>query len=95
MLDVDRSPLFECTGICLDLGGREILKDISLKVEPGEVLGIIGPNGAGKMSLFEVLSGRMQARSGSIRFRGKAVIDLKLYERAPWYWAHLPDPRDA
>lgn len=82
MVDIDRSPLFDCTGICLDLGGREILNDISLKVESGEVLGIIGPNGAGKTSLFEVLSGRMQARSGAIRFRGKAVTDLKLYERA-------------
>ena len=51
--------LFSCSGIHLDLGGREILRNISLKVEVGEVLGIIGPNGAGKTSLFEVLSGRL------------------------------------
>lgn len=76
------TPLFECEGICLALGGREILNDISLSVEPGEVLGIIGPNGAGKTSLFEVLSGRIQAKSGSILFHGKTVTDLKLYERA-------------
>jgi len=82
VVDIDRPALFECTGICLDLGGREILNDISLTVEAGEVLGIIGPNGAGKTSLFEVLSGRIQARSGSIQLRGKAVTDLKLYQRA-------------
>ncbi len=79
-----RSPtsLFECADICLELGGREILNQISLQVEPGEVLGIIGPNGAGKTSLFEVLSGRLQPKSGSIRFRGEVVTYLKLYERA-------------
>ena len=47
--------LFACKEIFLDLGGREILKDISLQVASGEVLGVIGPNGAGKTSLFEVL----------------------------------------
>jgi branched-chain amino acid transport system ATP-binding protein len=75
-------PLFQCSGICLDLGGREILRDISLEVEQGEVLGIIGPNGAGKTSLFEVLCGRVQAKSGAVRFRGQAVTGLKLHERA-------------
>ncbi len=75
-------PLFSCSGIALDLGGREILRDISLHVQPGEVLGIIGPNGAGKTSLFEVLSGRMQPKSGSVNFKGRDVTALRLYERA-------------
>ena len=78
---IDR-PLFECAGIYLNLGGREILRDISLTVEAGEVLGIIGPNGAGKTSLFEVLSGRQQPKAGVIRFRGQAVTELKLHQRA-------------
>jgi len=75
-------PLFACQGIHLDLGGREILRDISLAVAAGEVLGIIGPNGAGKTSLFEVLSGRMRPKSGTVTFKGRDVTGLKLHERA-------------
>ncbi len=75
-------PLFSCSGIYLDLGGREILRDISLSVRPGEVLGIIGPNGAGKTSLFEVLCGRIPPKSGRVRFQGRDVTGLKLFQRA-------------
>jgi branched-chain amino acid transport system ATP-binding protein len=77
-----RQPLFACDGIPLDLGGREILRDISLQVRAGEVLGIIGPNGAGKTSLFEVLSGRLSPKRGTVTFKGKDVTRLPLYERA-------------
>jgi branched-chain amino acid transport system ATP-binding protein len=75
-------PLFGCKDISLDLGGREILKGISLSVERGDVLGIIGPNGAGKTSLFEVLSGRMRPKTGAVFFRGKDVTSLPLFARS-------------
>ncbi|MGX5776920.1 ABC transporter ATP-binding protein [Methylorubrum zatmanii] len=74
--------LFSCRNITLDLGGRSILREISLDVAPGEVLGIIGPNGAGKTSLFEVLSGRIPPKSGTIHFRGQDVTRLNLQRRA-------------
>jgi branched-chain amino acid transport system ATP-binding protein len=54
MLMRPEGQLFSCSGIYLDLGGREILTNISVQVDAGEVLGIIGPNGAGKTSLLEV-----------------------------------------
>jgi branched-chain amino acid transport system ATP-binding protein len=76
------SPLFACSDITLDLGGRSILHGISLSVEPGEVLGIIGPNGAGKTSLFEVLSGRMPPKSGSVHYEGRDITALPLHWRA-------------
>jgi branched-chain amino acid transport system ATP-binding protein len=74
--------LFACESISLDLGGREILRDINLNVGIGEVLGIIGPNGAGKTSLFEVLSGRLMPKSGRVTFQGQDVTHLPLYRRA-------------
>jgi branched-chain amino acid transport system ATP-binding protein len=46
------------------------------------VLGIIGPNGAGKTSLFEVLSGRLAAKNGKVRFKGQDITRLPLYARA-------------
>jgi branched-chain amino acid transport system ATP-binding protein len=78
----NRTALFSCDGISLDLGGREILRDIKLHVDIGEVLGIIGPNGAGKTSLFEVLSGRVSPKSGTVRFKDRDVTSLPLYARA-------------
>ncbi len=75
-------PIFSGQDISLDLGGREILRRISLEVSRGEVLGIIGPNGAGKTSLFEVLSGRLQPKSGRVMFQGKDVTKLPMFARA-------------
>lgn len=74
--------LFACENITLELGGRQILNGVSLHVDAAEVLGIIGPNGAGKTSLFEVLSGRMQPKSGRVIFDGKDVTSLALQKRA-------------
>jgi branched-chain amino acid transport system ATP-binding protein len=74
--------LFSCSGIYLDLGGREILTNISLAIDAGEVLGIIGPNGAGKTSLFEVLSGRLMPKKGVVTFKGINVTILALSARA-------------
>ncbi|WP_409189315.1 ABC transporter ATP-binding protein [Bradyrhizobium sp. RDM4] len=74
--------LFSCSGVSLDLGGREILRNIDLHVRAGEVLGIIGPNGAGKTSLFEILSGRMRPKSGTVVFKGENVTGLPLYSRS-------------
>ncbi|WGR98020.1 ATP-binding cassette domain-containing protein [Bradyrhizobium sp. ISRA443] len=75
-------PLFSCSGIHLDLGGREILRNINVHVGVGEVLGVIGPNGAGKTSLFEVLSGRMAPKAGQVTFKGQDVTSLPLHRRA-------------
>ena len=82
MEDQSSAPLFSCENLSLDLGGREILRDIDLEINAGEVLGIIGPNGAGKTSLLEILSGRYTPKTGNVFFKGKDLTGLHLYERA-------------
>ena len=46
--------LLSCDNISLKLGGRDILKNVSLDVDNAQVLGLVEPKGAGKTSLFEV-----------------------------------------
>lgn len=79
---IDDTPCFACEGVSLSLGGRQILKDVSLSVRRGELLGLIGPNGAGKTSLFEVLSGRYQAQRGEVYLDGKPLAGLDIFQRA-------------
>lgn len=73
---------FACEDLSLDLGGREVLRNISFELRRGEVLGIIGPNGAGKTSLLEILSGRYRPKTGKVFFDGRDINDLSLFERA-------------
>lgn len=82
MAGSDVTPIFSCDNLSLDLGGREVLRNIGFELRPGEVLGIIGPNGAGKTSLLEILSGRYQPKSGRVTYKGRDITSLKLFERA-------------
>jgi ABC-type branched-subunit amino acid transport system ATPase component len=74
--------VFSCSGVSLQLVGRQILDDVGLAVRPGEVLGLAGPNGAGKTSLFEVLTGRYRAQRGTVTLAGRDITKLAPYRRA-------------
>lgn len=72
----------EVKQISKNLGGLEVLKDVSISVEIGERRAIIGPNGAGKTTLFNVISGVYKPNQGKIYILGKNVTDLALYRRS-------------
>lgn len=63
-------------------GGREILKGISLEVEPGTVAAVVGPNGAGKSTLLKVISGYLRPASGSVSVGGVDPASLHPAERS-------------
>jgi len=56
-------------------GKMEILRGVSLRVEPGQIVSIIGPNGAGKSTVFRTLFGLLPARQGSVRFADEDVTN--------------------
>jgi Fe-S cluster assembly ATP-binding protein len=66
------------------VGGKEILRGLTLSVKPGEVHAIMGPNGAGKSTLGNVLAGRegYEVTGGSVQFEGKDLLALEPEERA-------------
>ncbi len=69
-------------GLSRRFGGVYALRDVDLRVEPGELRGIIGPNGAGKSTLFHLIAGHLRANSGAISLRGQAIEGLGPHERA-------------
>lgn len=65
--------MLELYDISKYFGGLTALKEVSLKVEEGEFLGLIGPNGSGKTTLFNVVSGVLKPSSGRVNFMGKDI----------------------
>ena len=66
------------------IGGREILKGLSLDLRPGQVHAIMGPNGAGKSTLGNILAGRegYEVTEGRVEFEGRDLLELEPEERA-------------
>ena len=69
--------LLEVSNVSKWFGGNPVLQDISFAIEPGEVVGLIGPNGAGKTTLFNVITGFLRPRSGSLSFEGREIAGAK------------------
>ena len=57
------------SGVCKSFGGLEVLHDVSLDCNPGEIVGLIGPNGAGKSTLINAITSLMPVSSGESPFR--------------------------
>ena len=62
--------------------GRTVVKDVSISVRSGEVVGLLGPNGAGKTTSFYMVMGLIRPDGGSVSFRGVDVTHIPMYKRA-------------
>jgi ABC-type branched-subunit amino acid transport system ATPase component len=58
-----------------NFGGLEVLRDLNLEVQEGEICGLIGPNGAGKTTFFNIISGLLEPSGGTIIFDGTDITD--------------------
>ena len=74
-------PILATRNLGLDIGGAQIVVDVSLEVADGELLGIIGPNGAGKTSLFNLISGLYRPTAGVVELAGKDITHAATYRR--------------
>jgi branched-chain amino acid transport system ATP-binding protein len=73
--------LLKVEGLTKAFGGLVAVKDVSLSVAPGEVLGLIGPNGSGKTTLLNLIAGAIRPDAGLIRMNGEDVTRLSNHLR--------------
>jgi ABC-type lipopolysaccharide export system ATPase subunit len=63
-------------------GSRKVVKDVSLAVQKGEVVGLLGPNGAGKTTSFYMIVGLVRADAGEIAIDGQPVEHMPIHRRS-------------
>jgi branched-chain amino acid transport system ATP-binding protein len=70
-------PILEAEGVTKYFGGLAAVSQVDFGVDQDKVVGLIGPNGAGKTTLFNLISGALAPREGTIRFNGQNITGLK------------------
>ena len=84
------SSRLEVLHLAKSYGSRKVVKDVSLVVEKGEVVGLLGPNGAGKTTSFYMIVGLVRCDAGDIRIDGQSVAQMPIHRRSRLGLSYLP-----
>jgi lipopolysaccharide export system ATP-binding protein len=82
--------LLRAEGVTVVKSGRVIVRDVSVTVPAGEVLGVLGPSGAGKSTFFGALAGEEAMASGKVEMGGEDVSTLPLWKRSRKGLGYIP-----
>ena len=85
--------MLKLSNVSAKYGGLVALSEVSLEVNPGELVAVIGPNGAGKTTLFKAISGIVPLAGGSISFDGRDLAGVRASKRPHLGIAHVPEYR--
>ncbi|HEY8337031.1 MAG TPA: branched-chain amino acid ABC transporter ATP-binding protein/permease [Tardiphaga sp.] len=72
-----RAPLLQVDGVSKRFGGLTAVRDMSLDISRGEILGLLGPNGAGKSTMFNLIAGSLGISGGTVTFNGERIDGLR------------------
>ena len=70
--------------------GRQVVRDVSLSIDSGQIVGLLGPNGAGKTTCFYMVVGLVGPDAGRITLDGSDITGLPMHERARLGLGYLP-----
>lgn len=83
-------PVLQASNLAKAYKGREIIKDVSLTISSGEIVGLLGPNGAGKTTCFYMIVGIVNADRGTISLDDRDLTKLSINGRAKNGVGYLP-----
>jgi lipopolysaccharide export system ATP-binding protein len=80
----------QAIGLIKDYRGRKVVDNVSLELNPSEIVGLLGPNGAGKTTTFYMIVGLCATSGGHVRLCGESITDMPMYQRARSGISYLP-----
>ena len=82
--------MLTATNLAKSYKGRKVVRDVSLSVDQGEIVGLLGPNGAGKTTCFYMIVGLIKADGGNVQLSGQSLTSLPIHQRAAYGLSYLP-----
>ena len=76
------NPIIKTSGIDYSFKNKQILHNINLQINRGEILGLVGPNGAGKTTIFNILTGLIKPNNGTIEINGTNLNYLSITQKS-------------
>ena len=90
MTNKDSSSVLQANSLQKRYGSRTVVRDVSIEVTSGEVVGLLGPNGAGKTTSFYMIVGLVPLDGGDILLNDKKISHLPIHERSRMGLSYLP-----
>ncbi|ADU91790.1 LPS export ABC transporter ATP-binding protein [Taylorella equigenitalis] len=90
MIPINSDGTLKAIGLRKDYGKRSVVKNVSLEVNSGEIVGLLGPNGAGKTTSFYIIVGLVPADYGAIQIDDRDITTLPIHKRAKIGLSYLP-----
>jgi branched-chain amino acid transport system ATP-binding protein len=69
--------LLQVSGLTKSFGGLTAVKDVDIRIDQGDILGMIGPNGAGKTTVFNLVTGIYRPDRGTVEFDGHSIVGMR------------------
>ena len=93
MKQVTKLPLLQTQGLCAWYGAAQVLFDVDLNVQQGEVVALMGRNGAGKSTTLKTIMGLLDKRQGCVQFAGQEISRMPAYRIARMGLGFVPEDR--
>ena len=82
--------MLTATNLAKSYKGRKVVRDVSLSVDQGEIVGLLGPNGAGKTTCVYMIVGLVKADGGNVQLSDQSLTSLPIHQRASYGLSYLP-----